>query len=179
MTSRSLSVIAFVALCLVLSALVLHRQIAAHPASPEIPQETEQADKPIPNFPGRAVDQRTWHIANGVGRSLVIASIQDQLNGLRGGDAQEAVKYQSRRLRRNFSSPEAFLQMIQTHYPEFGHCRAARYGPVWADPTGQYADVIVTVRGENDLLARGDYLMVREDGLYRVAGVSGGGRIPE
>ncbi len=175
MNTRSLSALAFVALCLALGGLALHRQIAAHPLPPEAEQEGER----IPSAAqGQEVDKHTWHIATGAERRAVTDSIQSQLDGFRTGNATQAMKYQSEGLRHRFSSPQSFLQMIQSHYPEFGHCRTARFGPVWTDHSGQYANVIVTVRGEDGFLAQGDYLLVREAEGYRVAGVNGGGRVP-
>ena len=178
MTSRSLSAVAFVALCLLLSGLVLHRQIAAHPLAPPVAANEMPPDEQIPPaFLGEPVDRRTWHVVGGAERRDVISSIQGQLDALRAGDAATVMRFQSRSLRERFPSPEAFVQMVQAHYPEFGHCRSARFGPVWTDTDGQHADVAVTVRGEDGLLAQGEYEMIRGRDAYRVAGVQGGGRV--
>lgn len=67
-----------------------------------------------------------------------------------------------------------FVQSITRGYPEFGHARSATLGPVLMDATGDRAQVIVTVRGQNGRLARGYYRLIREEGGFKVAGVSGG-----
>lgn len=165
MNLRRAAPILFVALCLGLSALVLRRQIAAHP-KPRVSEA--QADA------GRPVRSRTLHVAAGPARREVLNTILGQLNALHSDDAGKAMFYQSRGLRRNFRSPEQFVRMIAARHPEFGHCRSAQCGPVWTDATGRYAEVIVTVQGENGRRARGYYQLIREEGGYKVASVEGG-----
>ncbi len=180
MNSRSLLAAAFVAFCLLLGGLALHRQIAAHPMAPDTGQSNGVSGEEIPpDFLGQPVNKKTWHIARGAQRQAVVSSIQAQLNAFRAGDAETAMRYQSRSLRRRFPDPEAFVQMVRSRYPEFGHCRAARFGPVWTDADGQHADVTVTARGENGFLAQGEYEMIRGREAYRVAGVQGGERVQE
>lgn len=174
MNSRNLSILGFVALCLLLSGWVLRRQIAAHPR----PQKADESQEQIPPaFLGQPVDPLTWHVATGPERQPVLRSIQGQLAAFRANDSGQAMFYQSRGLRRNFQSAAAFTKIIRSRYPEFGHCRSAQFGPVWLDAAHQHADVTVTVQGEDGYLARGAYWLVRENGLYRVAGVEGGGRL--
>jgi len=104
----------------------------------------------------------------------VTAAIGAQLAAIRAGDAGQAWFYQSRNLRRGFRSAQAFQSSISGRYPEFGHAASAYYGPVWSDPAGNHASVAVTVRGQNGKLAPAYYLLVREDGGYKVASVFGG-----
>ena len=172
MTSRTLSAAAFVVLCLALSGLILRRQMAAHPV-PHTQPGQERGDAQSPFF-SSLPNRGGWHVAAESTRKAVTASIQGQLDALRDGDGPKAVSYQSLGLRRSFGSPQGFIDGIRRGYPEFGYCRAARFGPVWTDKTARFAEVDVTVQGEDGRTAQGDYQMVREAGGYRVAGVLGG-----
>jgi hypothetical protein len=162
---RMIVAVVFVALCLSLSGLLLRRQITAHPKPPKM---DILSTKPDPNV---------WHVATGAVTKAVTGSIQAQLTAIRTGDATKAIFYQSSGLRRHFATPQQFVQNITHYYPEFGHSRSAEFGPVWVDKTGNYAEVVVTSRGENGQRARGYYLMIQEDGIFRVAGVGGGAAI--
>ena len=184
MDTRRLLIVAFVALCLGLSGALLRRQLAAHPApheerefqmSPEMVKRYHDAESASALAdPGRPVDKHTWHLATGKARNAVLSVIAVQLKAFREGDAKTAMFYQTQAMQHRFDSAQAFQTMIVSQYPEFGHNRAADFGPVLIDPTGKYADVIVTVRGENGRRARGDYWMLREQGGYRAASVQGG-----
>ena len=175
---RQLLAVVFVALCLSLSGLLLHRQMAAHPAPLEAathlpagflyPGTESAAQFAAPKF---------LHTATGPVQKAVIHSITAQLAAIRAGDADKAIFYQSTGLRRNFPTPQAFVQSITIHYPEFGHSRSAQFGPMVMDTTADHAAVAVTVLGENGRWARGDYRMVKEEGVYKVAGVLGGNMI--
>ena len=172
MPSRPAAIL-FVALCLGLCGLVLRRQFLAHPAPPRT-SPARPAEEALPFDQSRPVDHRSWRPASGGTRRAVRAAILGQLAAIRAGDADRAMSYQSLSLRGNFASPQDFVGMIRSHYPEFARCRSAELGPMWADPSGAHADVTVTVHGENGRSARGDYRMVREGGGYRVAAVFGG-----
>ena len=180
MPFRRVAPLLFVALCLGLSALVVRRQIAAHPAprivaAPEEPLEPEELSGPGERpYPGQPVDPKTWHVLTGPERSRVLNAVLGQLAAFRTGDADKAMFYQSTGLRRKFRSPGEFERMIVAEYPEFGHSRAVQCGPVWADPTGRFAYVVVTVLGANGHKARGGYELVQEEVGYKVAGVAGG-----
>ena len=177
MTTRSLLAALFVALCLALSGLVLHRQIAAHPA-PDIRQDAGSGGEQFPpDFLGPDGDKLLWHTADRAESKPVLAAIQGQLDAFRAGNARQAMQYQSEGLRRNFPSPEAFLAMIRSHYPEFGQCRSAEFGPVLMDTARQHAYVLVIVEGKDGFQAQGYYFLLREGGVYRVAGVQGGERV--
>ena len=180
MPLRRVAPLFFVALCLGLSALVLGRQIIAHPKPPAAAAREEPLGPGEPSgpgerpYPGQPVDPKTWHVLTGRERSRVLNAVLGQLTALRAGDADKAMFYQSTGLRRNFRSAGEFERMIVAKYPEFGHSRTVQCGPVWTDPTGRFADVVVTVFGENGHTARGDYELVQEEVGYKVAGVEGG-----
>ena len=189
MTLRSVTPIVFTVLCLALSGLVLRRQMAAHPRPPEerIAEEHRsemprwrgyrQSQLP-PELIGLPVDKRTWHIAREETRAAVVHCIQGQLDAFRAGDSVAAMSFMRHRKDRHFP-PQMFEDRIQEMAPEFGHARMAEYGPVWTDKGGRHADVFVNVVGENGRLAQGTYKLIRQDGVYRVAGLEGGGWMGE
>lgn len=184
MTLRSLTPVVFTTLCLALSGLVLRRQMAAHPLPPVIrasqpaPGDRYQPDFSPPEMTGQPVDEHTWHIVTGARRVAVIHCIQGQLVAFRAGDAETAVSFMRHRPARHF--PAQFFQArIEELYPEFGHARTVVYGPVWMDRSGQHADTRVKVEGDNGKSAAGTYKLVRQDGVYRVAGLRGGGWMGE
>ena len=189
MKLRSVTPVVFTILCLALSGLVLRRQIAAHPrlTSERTSGEHRTAMPQWGNYPpnqyplewtGLPVDKRSWHIAEGARRVAAIDCIQGQLNAFRAGDSVAAISFMRRQKDRHFP-PQLFQDRIQEMAPEFGHSRSASYGPVWTDREGQHADVFVQVVGENGELARGTYKLIRQDGVYRVAGLRGGGWMGE
>ncbi len=185
MTLRSVIPIVFTVLCLALSGLVLRRQIAAHPRLPEervgdehrqeMPQWGNYRHGQLPpEWIGLPADKRTWHIAGGETRAAVVYCIQSQLDAFRAGDGVTALSFMRSRRDWHFS-PQMFEDRIQEMAPEFGHAHRVNYGPVWIDKSGQHADVFVKVMGENGKSAQGTYKLVRQDGVYRVAGPDGGG----
>ena len=189
MTLRSVTPVVFTILCLALSGLVLRRQISAHPRlTSESTLEGRQIaiqrqGKYRPNqFPpgwiGLPVDKRSWHIVGGSKREAVIDCIQGQLDAFRAGDGVAASSFMRQRKGQHFPS-QLFQERIQEMAPEFGRSRSASYGPVWTDKEGQHADVFVKVVGEDGKLAGGTYKLVRQEGVYRVAGLRDGGWMGE
>ncbi len=180
MNVRRAAAFLFAALCVGLSAFVLRGQIAAHPKPPafRLPDFPEVAGGPTgaggPIGADRPPGPKAWRVATGAERRAALATINDQLAAIRAGDGDRAWFYQSRGLRGNFASGQAFVAMIGTQYPEFGHAASASFGPVLTNPEGNLAGVPVTVRGQNGRLAPAYYMLVKEDGGYKVAGVSGG-----
>lgn len=177
MNLRRVTPLVFAALCLGLSALVLRRQVVAHPKPKPIADMRNpytQMDAPPPGIPA---DPRTLHIEKGQVRSAVVDTVTRQLKAIRAGDADRAWFYQSQGLRRGFRSPKEFQSMISARYPEFGHAKRVACDSVWTDPSRNFAGVVVTVQGDNGRRARGLYLLIREGGGYKVAGVRGGGVI--
>ena len=192
MASRPLPAFLFVAACLLLSGLVMRRQIAAHPRPPaERAVDPRQGSPGYPGYPGQGgfppslppemtgqpVDKHTWHVLEGPNRESVVAPIQAQLAAFRKNDAQEIMRYQRHGPFR--FPPGAFLDRVLDLSPVFAQSRAARFSTVWADPDGQHADVHVSVQGGNGRAAEGLYEMVRQDGQYRVAVFQGGGWVPK
>lgn len=168
MTPRNVYTGLFVALCLTLNGLILGRQMAAHPAPPPDAADGRNAQG---CGGGRFWDRRQFHVADSSTRRAVLGSIHGELDALRRGDADRAVSYQSRELRREFTRPADFLSMVAARDPEFAHSKSASFSLVWADGDGDRAGVRVTVTGKDGHSAQHFYRMVREGGVYRVAGV--------
>jgi hypothetical protein len=127
---------------------------------------------------GLPVDKRRWHIVGGAKRAEAIDCIQGQLDAFRVGDGVAAGSFMRQRKGKRFPS-QLFLNRILEMAPEFGSSRSASFGPVWIDKEGQHADVFVKVVGENGKPAQGTYKLIRQEGVYRVAGLRGGGWMGE
>lgn len=173
MTPRNIYTGLFVALCLTLSGLILGRQMVAHPAPPPNGAgDSRDAEGREGGGGGdHFSDRRGRHIADAATRNAVLGPIRGQLDALRRGDAARSVSYQSQGMRRQFTRPADFLNMVDAHYPEFAHSKSASFGPVWEDAGQWHAGTLVTVIGRNGRQARGFYRMAREGGVYRVEGV--------
>jgi len=163
--SRLTSVV-FVLVCFAIGGTVLH-----HFQGPLIrPASAQTADETGPRIGLRPAKPEV--------RRAAVAAIQAQLSAFSKGDYQTAIKYQSAGLKQNFSSPDAFRQMIESAYPEFAHYKKVAFGPVRADASGQRVFVPVNLTGQNGVTVQAAYLMVREGKVYRVQGVLGGGHRP-
>lgn len=173
MTPRNIYTGLFVALCLTLSGLILGRQMVAHPAPPPNSAGESRGTEGREGGGGgdHFSDRRGRHVADAATRNAVLGPIRGQLDALRRGDAARSVSYQSQGMRRQFTRPADFLNMVDAYYPEFAHSKSASFGPVWTDADKRDAGVQVTVVGENGHQASGRYWMVREGGVYRVKGV--------
>ena len=111
-------------------------------------------------------------------RKAAAASITAQLKAFQENDYQKAEQYQSSNLKRNFTSVARFRQMMTTAYPEFAHYKSVRFNDARADPRSRHVWMQVTLIGQDGVTVRAVYMMVKEEGLYRVDGVMGGGRAP-
>ena len=194
MASRPLPAFLFVAACLLLSGMVMRRQIAAHPCPPMEQRSDPSQGFPSQGFPsqggfpplfppsfppaltGLPVDVGSWHVLKGREREGVVMPIREQLVALENGD-EKAARYQRRGPFR--FTPMEFMERVEAQSNVFARSRSARFGTVWADRDGQHADVRVVVQGDGGQKGEGLYEMVRQDGVYRVAGFRGGGWMPK
>jgi hypothetical protein len=102
------------------------------------------------------------------------ASIIQQLEAFKKDDYQQAVKYQSTGLRRNFADVDHFRQMMLSTYPEFAHYKKIVFGKALATPDGGRIQVAVRLWGQDGERTQAVYMMVKEQGVYHVDGVMGG-----
>ncbi len=107
-------------------------------------------------------------------RKAAVSAIQAQLDAFRKGDFSTAIRYQSEGLKRQFPSPAAFRQMMQTEYPAFLHFRSVTFRGARTPDGGGHLFVLVLLQQADGSLTRAVYLMVREGSVYRVDGVGGG-----
>lgn len=109
-------------------------------------------------------------------RQGAIRSILAQLDAFRRDDYQTAAKYQSSSLRRNFGSTAAFQSVIEKSYPQFADYKSATFGDATAVVEGKTISVQVPIEliGQDGVKVEAMYVMVKESGIYRVSGVSGG-----
>ncbi len=159
--SRLLSIV-FVMLSFAAGGLVL-RHFQGPAMAPALAQAPDRPAGPMGMRPARPAD-----------RKAAIAAIGAQLAAFNKGDYAKAIQYQSMALRGSFASPETFQRMMETRYPEFVHSKSVRYGTASADANGLRVFIPVIVTGQDGVVVRAAYLMVREGKGYRVEGVLGG-----
>lgn len=109
-------------------------------------------------------------------RKGAIATIEAQLKAFKADDYTAALKYQSSGLKENFDDAEAFKKAIKRGYPQFARYKTVKFGKATCDPKGDRLAIQVTLTGEDNVTVEGVYLMLRENGEYRVDSVLGGTR---
>ncbi len=115
-----------------------------------------------------------WRAATAKERDAALSSIKNQLDAFKSNDSVTATKYQSKNLRANFRSPQEFGAMIKKGYPQFASYKSVTFGSAQIDKSGKYFQVPVTVTGTDGVKADAHYMMIFEEGLWRVSGVDGG-----
>ena len=164
MKTRLLAAV-FVGCCLLLCGLILRRQIAAHPLPPENAERSEAGRGRFwMRMPG-------WQPASPADSALAHQTVVGQIAAIKAGDGPKAWSYGSRSLRQQFSSPVQLMQVIAGHYPEFLHPRSETYEPVFTDKSGQTAHAAILLEDGRGHQAWEDYLLVREDGKFKIRGV--------
>ena len=111
-------------------------------------------------------------------RKAAVASVLAQLKAFARDDYAKAVQYQSANLKQNFPSVAAFKQMMTSAYPEFAHYKSAQFGDAQADTGGVHVLLPVTLTGQDGIVVKAMYILVREGRIYKVDGVAGGERAP-
>ncbi len=114
-----------------------------------------------------------WKPAPGAQRAAAAASIRAQLEAFKRDDWEKAATYQSEALRRNFRTTAQFRAIIENNYPQFANYKSVAFDAARA--LGNQVEMQVRLTGQDGIKVRAVYLMVKERGAYRVAGVQGGG----
>jgi len=109
-------------------------------------------------------------------RKAAIASIEAQLKAFRDNDYVKATKYQSSGLRGNFDTPDDFRRMMRQSYPQFANYKSVSFGEALCSEKGDVLRINATITGQDAVTVRAVYIMVREEGEYRVTTVLGGVR---
>lgn len=112
--------------------------------------------------------------ATEVERKGAIASIETQLKAFKANDYVKATKYQHSSLRDNFRTPEEFRKMMRESYPQFANYKSVTFGEARCDAKGEAMQIQATVTGQDGVVVRAIYVMVKEEGEYRVGSVLGG-----
>jgi hypothetical protein len=127
---------------------------------------------------GMPPGQAQWRAATAAERKAAITSVTAQLDAFRANDYGKAATYQSAGLRATFGSVAAFRKAITGSYPQFANYKQARFGAARADAKGTRVALPISLTGRDGVTVQALYLMVRENKLYRVAGVQGGIAMP-
>ena len=112
-----------------------------------------------------------WKAADGKEKAAAQKVISDQLAAFRKDDYQSAARWQSRGLRANFPSVEAFRSAITQNYPRFAHSKSVRFERAVITLDKAHLQIETIVTGQDDVEARALYILVREEGAYRVESV--------
>jgi len=101
-------------------------------------------------------------------RKDVIASIEGQLAAFRANDVAKAYGYAALGLRRQ-TPPQRFARMVRDGYPEIWTNTRAEFGLVRDD--GERATTTARIFAKDGTSASYDYVLVKEENGWRVAGV--------
>lgn len=105
-------------------------------------------------------------------RKAAEKAIEDQLKAFKADDYKKAEQYQSAGLRENFESPEQFRRMMKAAYPQFANYKSVKFGQARCDDKAEMVMIEATVTGQDGVVVRAVYMMVKEEGEYRVGGVN-------
>jgi hypothetical protein len=138
-----------------------------------LPQAFAQAEKKDEGAQPKPPEDRT---ATAEERKAVTGAIETQLKAFRDDDYAKATKYQSLDLRKNFEKPEEFRTMMRRSYPQFANYKSVKFGDALCTKDGDMCRIHVTVTGKDGVTVTAYYLMVKEEGQWRVSSVLGGVR---
>lgn len=110
--------------------------------------------------------------ASAAEKNAAIKSIRGQLHAFDIGDWKGAVAFQSSGLKTNFATPGEFGAMIQRAYPAFIKARRVDFGPALSSGPMLQMQVRLSPRQGEPMVVV--YMLVKENGQYRISGVQGG-----
>lgn len=119
-----------------------------------------------------------WRVPTAKERDAALSSIKKQLEAFKRDDYAAASTYQSKALRENSGNVKTFQKMIKDGYPQFARYQSVVFGSEQIDKSGKFFQVPVTVTGSDGLKADALYLMILEEGIWRVSSVQGGRKRP-
>lgn len=131
------------------------------------------ASAPKAKAPATKAAPLTWKPATNAQRVAVAKSIRAQLDAFKRDDWAQAATFQSEELRRNFGTIAQFRATIETNYPQFANYKSVAFDQARA--LGERVEIQVRLTGQDGVKLRALYLMKKEQGIYRVEGVQGGG----
>jgi hypothetical protein len=101
-------------------------------------------------------------------RKEVLVVIEGQLAAFRAGDADRAYAYAAQGFQAQ-TSPRRFASMVRSGYPEIWTNARAEFGLVRDD--GERATTTARVFAKDGTSALYDYILLKEDDVWRIAGV--------
>lgn len=107
-------------------------------------------------------------------RKQVMTAIENQLKAFRADDYKEAEKYQHSSLKENFASTDEFRAMMRRGYPQVVNYRSVSFGEARCDEKAEQVQIRVTITGKDSVVVKFLYVMLKEDGQYKVVSVFGG-----
>jgi hypothetical protein len=107
-------------------------------------------------------------------RKQVMTAIENQLKAFRADDYKEAEKYQHSSLKENFGSTDEFRAMMRRGYPQVVNYRSVSFGEARCDEKAEQVQIRVTITGKDSVAVKFLYVMLKEDGQYKVVSVFGG-----
>ena len=95
--------------------------------------------------------------------------IQSQIGAFQRGDAAGAFRFASPGIQRRFGSPDVFMQMVESGYPQIRHPSSIAFleATVQGGVTMQKARIL----GADGVAVTAVYAMVEIDGVWRIDGV--------
>ena len=115
-----------------------------------------------------AAENRTLPASKPAVKAEILASVEGQLAALREGEIGKAYAYASTGLQRQ-TPIRRFVQLVRQGYPEIWSNARAEFGLVRDD--GRQATVTARVFAQDGASAVYDYVLVKEEDFWRIAGV--------
>ena len=115
-----------------------------------------------------AAENRTLPASKPAVKAEILASVEGQLAALREGEIGKAYAYASTGLQRQ-TPIRRFVQLVRQGYPEIWSNARAEFGLVRDD--GRQATVTARVFVQDGASAVYDYVLVKEEDFWRIAGV--------
>lgn len=112
-------------------------------------------------------------------RKGAIESIEGQLKAFKANDWKKAITFQSSELKDVFPTTADFEKAIKEGYPQFASYKSATFGEATCNKSGEQLVIQITLTGTDNVTVKGVYVMVKEEGQYRVGSVLGGRAEPK
>ena len=119
--------------------------------------------------PADAAPGATPHPSSDAVKKELSDTIEAQLAAFRANDYTKAYTFAAAEIKGIFAA-EDFEKMVRTTYPVIAHSSAADYGIAF--DTGEEAVVNVRISGAENRSAEYQYLLKKEDGHWKISGVS-------
>jgi hypothetical protein len=106
--------------------------------------------------------------------ALISAIIVSQLNAFKSNNYQQASTFVYSRIIPRLGSPDHFHQVMATRYPEIADYQSVFFGPLITTFDRKTVEGVVDVTGVDGITRKAVYILVRDQGVYRIVGIVGG-----